>query len=182
MKRNIRILIACMALVTSAPTLANAFKDYFQANAVDIANAIRIKSTPKIYNSVDLEVDAVRLFEDGYVILGQSNFTGPKVDPKDAINFAKKIHSDIIIVKYRYTETVSGGTQVVMMPVIGGYGGMIGGAHPVSFDRYEQTALFFAKLAPEKIGLGLRWDPLTPQQVAATGSAKGISVHAVIRG
>jgi len=171
-----------LALWASSPAYSNVFKDYFHSYDKNIADFIVNKSPPKIYNSVDLDADAKRLIEDGYDLLGSSSFIGPQTDQKNAINLAKKIHSEIVIINYRFVERVSGGTRIVMMPVIGGYGGMIGGAHPMSFDRYEQTALFFAKLAPEKIGWGVRWDPLTTQQATATGSAKGVSVRAVVRG
>lgn len=182
MKRSGRILFTYLALLASVPAYSNGFKDFYQSYDEKLADYIVSKSTPKIYNSVDLDADTKRLLEDGYNVLGVSSFIGPQEDQKHAINLAKKIHSEIIIIKYRFVETVSGGTQVVMMPVIGGYGGMIGGAHPVSINRYEQTAFFFAKLAPEKVSWGVRWEPLKTQQANAIGSGKGISVIAVIRG
>jgi len=182
MKRNIRILFACLALWASSSAHSNGFKEFFHSYDKNMSDFIIRKSPPKIYNSFDLQADEKRLIEDGYDILGYSSFIGPQSDQKNAFNLGKKIRSEIIIINSRFVERVSGGTQIVMMPVIGGYGGMIGGAHPVSFDRYEQTAFFFAKLSPEKISWGVRWVPLTTQQATAIGSGKGVSVLAVVRG
>jgi len=171
-----------LALLAVNPAYSNEFKDFFQYKDRKLSDFIASKSPPKIYRSDDLGADERHLLEDGYDIIGFSSFNGPQADQKNAIKFAKTIHSEIVIVKYRFVETVSGGTQVVMMPVIGGYGGMIGGAHPVSFDRYEQTALFFAKLKPEKISFGFLGLPLTTQQAAAIGSGKGLSIEVIVRG
>lgn len=182
MKRTTQIAILSLALALSAPAVAGPYEDFFQTSGANPEDGIRSKSPPQVFTTNNLDADIQRLREDGYFVIGTSSWRGPIADIKKAEKFAKKIKATIALVNYRYIETVSGGTQVVMMPIIGGYGGMIGGARPVSFDRYEQTTHFLVKLKPEKIGLGLWFEPLTPQQVRMIGSGKGLSVKAVVRG
>jgi membrane-associated protease RseP (regulator of RpoE activity) len=182
MKRSIRTAILPLALAVSTPAVAGPYEDFFQASGESAEDGIRSKSPPQVFASNDLDTDIRRFLEDGYFIIGASSWVGTPEDPKKTAKFAKKIKASVALVRYRYIDTVSGGTQVVMMPIIGGYGGMIGGAQPVSFARYEQTAYFFIKSKPENIGLGLWFQNLTPMQVNVLGSGKGISVTAVVRG
>ena len=166
----------------SVPAVAGPYEDFFRATGKNAQNGIPSKLPPQVYTSSDLKTDIERLIEDGYFAVRWSSWVGNPEDIKKTAKFAKKIKASIALVQYRYLETVSGGTRIVMMPVIGGYGGIIGGAHPVSFDRYEQTAYFFVKAKPGNIGFGIYWDPLTTQQATAVGSGKGLFVRAVVRG
>jgi hypothetical protein len=182
MKQAVRILILPLAFAVSAPAVAGPIDDFFRASGAKSEDIIISKSPPQVNLSYDLDADLKHAFEDGYLVLGVSSWVGRTQDPKNVSRFAKKINASIAFVHLRYIETVSGGTQVMMMPIIGGYGGMIGGAHPVSFDKYEQTTYFLAKVKPESIGLGIHFDPLTPIQARAIGSGKGLSIKAVVRG
>lgn len=181
MKRTIRTVVLLLVLAVSVPAVAGLYEDFFQATG-SAQDGIPSKLPPQVYTSSDLDADMLRLLEDGYFPIGRSSWVGTPEDIKKTTKFAKKIKASVALVNYRYIETVSGGTRIVMMPVIGGYGGMIGGAHPVSFDRYEQTTFFFVKLKPEINGFGFRWDNLTTQQASAVGSGKGIVVRAIVRG
>ena len=180
MKRSIRTAILSFALAASAPAIAGPFEDFFQATGAKAEDGIRSKSPPQVLTSNDLDADVRRLLEDGYFMVGASSWVGTPEDAKATAKFAKKIRANIALVQYRYIDTVSGGTEIVMLPL--NFGGMIGNAQPVSFARYEQTAYFFVKAKPEKIGLGLLLEPLSPIQVRATGSGKGLSISVVVRG
>lgn len=180
MKRSIQTAIFSLAFAVSAPAIAGPYEDFFQASGDRIEDGIRSKSPPQVFTSNDLDADIRRLLEDGYFIVGASSWVGTPEDAKATAKFAKKIRASIALVQYRYIDTVSGGTQVVMLPLT--FGGMIGSAQPVSYARYEQTAYFFVKAKPDKIGLGLRFEPLTPSQARAVGSGKGISITVVVRG
>ncbi len=179
-KRSIQTAILSLALAVSCPAVAGPFEDFFQASGARVEDGIRSKSPPQVFTSNDLDADVRRLLEDGYFIVGASSWVGTPEDAKATAKFAKKIRASRVLVQYRYIETVSGGTQIVMLPLT--FGGMIGNAQPVSYARYEQTAYFFVKAKPEKIGLGLVLEPLTPIQVRAAGSGKGLSISVVVRG
>ncbi len=182
MKPFVRGMILVLALTLYAPAYANPFKDYYRSNQVDDADVISGRSKPEVYSTQDAEADIRRANEEGYLVLGVSEFVGTIADRKQAVAFAKKLRANIVIINYRFIETVSGGTGVVMMPIIGGFGGTIGHAAPISFQRYQQTAYYLAKRNPDKIGFGLFLYPLTADQAREAGTNKGAYVFAVLRG
>lgn len=182
LKNFIYGIIAAFAFTSSAPAFANVFKDYYRSYEVDVENVVQSKTKPQVYTIQDVDADIRRMLEDGYTILGASDFVGTIEDRKQAISFAKKLKASVVLINYRYVETVSGGTSIMMMPSLGGYGGAIGHATPVTFARYRQTAYFLSKTNPDKIDYGLRLYPLTEEQARSAGTSKGAAVFAVVRG
>jgi vacuolar-type H+-ATPase subunit F/Vma7 len=171
------------ALVFTSPALAtaNPFKDYYRSYEVDIENVVQSKTKPQVYTSQDVDADIRRMLEDGFMMLGVSSFVWTTADTEDAAKFAKKLKASIVLINYRYVETVSGGTRTVIMPVFGGVGA-VGHSEPVSYKRYEQTAYFFAKIKPDRINYGLWMNELTSEQSREAGTGKGVAVQAVVRG
>ncbi len=182
MKRILQTAVLSLALAVPAPAVAGLYEDFFQASGEDAENGVRSKLPPQVFTSLNLKADVQKILEDGYLVIGTSSWFGVPEDAKKTAKFAKKIRASIALVNYRYVDTVSGGTGFMMMPMPGPFGGAIGSARPMSFDRYEQTAYFFVKAKPEKLGLGLRFEPLTPLQTRAIGSGKGLSITVVVRG
>lgn len=178
MKQLISVIIATFAFVLSAPAFANVFIDYYKSSGVDIGNVIQSKAKPQVYSSQDINADRQRMLEDGYTILGVSNFVWTTADTKHAAKFAKKLGASVVLIHYRFEETVAGGTMI--MPMAGGYGGAL--ATPITFHRYEQTAYFFAKTKPGKMSYGLWMNDLTTEQSRDLGTSKGVWVQAVVRG
>jgi len=178
MKHLISVIIATFAFALSAPAFANVFKDYYKSSSVDIGNVVQSKTKPQVYSSQDINADCQRMLEDGYTILGVSNFVWTTADTKHAAKFAKKLGASVVLIHYRFQETVAGGTMI--MPMIGGYGGAL--ATPINFHRYEQTAYFFAKTKPGKMPYGIWMNDLTTEQSRDLGTSKGVGVQAVVRG
>ncbi len=141
------------------------------------------------------------MYEDGYAIVGFSSFSGPSINADKAKKQAKRIKAEIVIYTSSYERTRSGGMPM-MMPNnttttmnanvygsggVGGFGGTANtyGTTPVvvpfSVDSYHTTAYYFSRVRPEKIGWGLRWNTLTPEQARAVGTNKAMVVYAVVR-
>lgn len=191
-----------LALCASAPAAAGPFEKFFQAAGVDSETYVVVsKAPPRIIQSNDLATDVRRLLEDGYIAVGTSAFEGPPQNPKNATNQAKKVKAEIVLFSSSYKDTRSGAVPI-MMPRntsttvngnvygSGGWGGFGGTVNtygtapvvmPISVDRYSQEAIYFSKLKPEKIGLGLRFSPLPPDQAKALGTNRAILVDVVIR-
>jgi hypothetical protein len=181
LKHFIYGITATVTLSLSAPSFANVFKDYYRSYEVDVENVVQSKTKPQVYTIQDVDADIRRMLEDGYMMLGVSHFEWTIADTEDAAKFAKKLKASIVLINYRYVETVSGGTRTVIMPVFGGVGA-IGHTEPVSYKRYDQTAYFFAKTKPDRINYGLWMNELTSEQSREAGTGKGVSVQAVVRG
>lgn len=181
MKNLIYGIFAAIALASSTSLLANAFKDFYRSNKVDVEDIIKSKSKPEVFSSEDLQLDTTRGLEAGYVVLGVSDFVGTIEDQKQLTAFAKKIKASVVLINHRYVETVSGGTRTVIMPVFGGVGA-VAHTEPVSYKRYQQTAVFFAKKRPERIGLGIGYRDLTSDELRKVANGRAIAVNYVIKG
>lgn len=145
MKPGMSALVTTLVLALSAPAHANSFEKFFRPSSGEAERAVQAKSAPEVYSTQNVEADIDRLLEDGNLILGLSSFVGPIEDTKKAKKFGKKLKASLVLIQYQYLDKVSGGTQVVMMPLIGGGGGLIGRANEVFFERYSQTAYFIAR-------------------------------------
>ena len=203
MKRSINSVILVIALGFSAPLFAGPFEKFFQSTTEPGIEEYVLpgKSVPRVVITDDLTRDILRIREDGYEPVGYSSFVGPPQDPKKAIKQAKKLKAEIIVYASTYESTRSGA-----MPILipnnrtttltgnaygsGGWGSYSGTAStygstpvvvPFSVDRYNQTAVYFAKIRPEKIGLGLRYSPLDPVKAKELGTNKAVIVEYVIR-
>jgi len=67
--------------------------------------------TPQLYlHSNDVQADAKRLREDGYIYIGSSSFYGPanKSNQGQAIEQAKKVGAALVLFKTAYMDTLSG--------------------------------------------------------------------------
>jgi hypothetical protein len=194
--------LGLVCLSTSNAAFAGPFEKYFQASPAEVISAtFPSKTEPQIRVSSDYQNDVRRLTENGYVMIGASNFEGSIEDPKKAKRQAKKIKAEIVLYASSYRGTRSGAVPL-MVPNntttnvngnvfgSGGWGGFSGTKNtigttpvlvPVSFDRYDQIAGYFSKIKPEFIGLGMYFDWLKPDQAAALGTNKAMLVDIVVR-
>ncbi len=103
-------------LVLLSGCAVNGYEKYYvpSSNAESFkASPVYVKSQsdPKIYvHSNDINADALRLEEDGYVLVGTSSFFGPeRIGTRaDAIEQGKKVGAAIIMIKSTYRDTVTG--------------------------------------------------------------------------
>lgn len=81
-------------------------------NVLENPDVIIPTGEPKLMRGSNTEKDNKRMIEDGYFLLGVSSFNAAKVNQNLAVEQAKKIHADMVIVYCAYTGTNSG-----MMPM-----------------------------------------------------------------
>jgi hypothetical protein len=55
-------------------------------------------------------------------------------------------------------------------------------AVPITFHNYDVGAFYFSKIRPEKIGFGINYRFMTPEEVQAIGTNKAVVVEFVRRG
>lgn len=201
--RRALIGLGLVCLSTSNAAFAGPFEKYFQgaSNAEISALTLPPQQPPQLFITNTLDRDVRRLYEDGYDVIGSSAFVGPPTEPKKSLKIAKKIKAEIVLYSSSYESTKSGAMPMLLpnnstttvngnVYGSGGSGGFGGTVNtfgtksmvvPFSVDRYNQTAVFFAKLRPENIGLGIRMGNLEPHQAQSLGTNKAIVVLYVIR-
>jgi hypothetical protein len=81
----------------------------------DISKYIEGTTTePNLMRGNDVKSDALNMMENGYVLLGYSDFYGPKVNENQAIEQGKKVKASIVIVYSKYKDTLSGATPLIL--------------------------------------------------------------------
>ncbi len=163
-------------------------------------NFIISKDKPRLLEGSNLEQDAYNMLENGYGNLGFSNFNAGEIDQKQAIEQAKKIHADTVIVYRQYTDTLSGSMPLTLPDTQTSYhSGSIYGSGggfatfsgtsttygtqttyvPYHVRRYDYLATYWIKFKPSR--LGIHFDDLTPELRDKIESNKGIYVVAVVK-
>ena len=140
--------------------------------------------------------------ENGYSLIGVSSFVGPINNGTGALEQAKKVGAEIVIINQKYRNTNTGAMPIVTpttatsfnngsVTAYGAGGGMVNGFYngtsttygsettyiPYSIERYEHTALFFVPLTRQ--GLGITFKDIPTELKSSIGTNKGVFVVAV---
>lgn len=159
---------------------------------------------PKMFTGSDPEKDYIKLFEDGYAVIGYSSFNAGTVYWKGALAQAKKINANIVVTYSKYTNTESGVIPLTTPNVNtstttssgnvygsrGGYGTYSGSSQtttygssttymPYSVDKFEYLATYWVKVRPHRFGVLYNDLPVELRQ--ELGTNKGVLVKAVAK-
>lgn len=203
------LLAVAVALLLSA-CAENSFAKFYEPATVPPPPALQrlpYSGEPTLMASFDgLEKDINKLYEEGYGVVGTSDFVGPAGKKEDALAQAKAVGAAIVLLRSKYQSTKSGAMPLTLptsqttyssgtfnsfggsgqRPVSGMYSGSsttygTGTTYiPYSVDRYDQTAVFLAPI--ERKGAGLLLRNLTPAERQDLGTNKGVAVDTVRKG
>jgi len=169
MKQKFHLIVAISILLVGC---TNPYTKFYldRTRGVD-TTAIVPTDKPLLFRGNDPDVDYFRMLEDGFNLIGYSNFNGAdNVNVSSALKQATKINASVVLVYSKYTNTVSGlvpltlpDTQTstttlygnVMGP--GGFATYSGSASsttygtrtmymPFSVNRYDYFASYWVKL------------------------------------
>lgn len=109
---------------------------------------------PRIYKGEKKEDDYHRMLERGYDMMGYSSFEAGDVAPELALQYAREIKADLVLVY----STQSGGVAPSMKAErirqqALTQDGVVADAPPEAQIRYHYFASYWARLAPPKIGV-----------------------------
>jgi hypothetical protein len=186
---------------------AQGFSQYYHDSTKGIDVAPYIEGTtadPQLMAGNDVKSDGLRMVENGYVLLGYSDFYGPKINENKAVEQAKKVKATVVIVYSKFKDTVSGASPLVLPDTktsttnvtasafgSGGYATGYGTGTtttygtkttyiPYSIDRFDQGATYWAKRKYPPI-LGAYGKDLPPELRQRIGSNKGLLVDVVVK-
>ena len=189
---------------------ANPYKDSYESRlerwpSGEASRILPATGEVKIVTSTKMRDDAVRMMEDGWLLLGRSRFRETRIDPDGAVAVAKEIGASVVLVRKEYAATVSGTTAVsewipprtvtrkeqevvvsgpdsgrtVEREVTRTFDGEYRTTYvPTNTDYYDYAATYWAKSKPPLFGVFVR--ALTDSDKAAAQSNRGVSVRAVI--
>lgn len=157
---------------------------------------------PTLMRGGDPLEDYKNMTRKGYILIGQSNFNIGSANDSDAINHARNIGADMILLYTKYSDTQSGsmpltlpdnrtsyssGSATAFGP--GGSATAFGSTYtttygtrttymPYSIRRYDYHASFWARAKPAVFGA--QFDELSDAQRQQIQSNKGASVLIVV--
>ncbi len=152
-----------------------------------------------VLSSTNIEADATRMMEDGYLLLGRSKFQSEDVDVPAARDVARELGASVVLVKAAHAKRAK-----EIIPVerwIGPRGGGQSGAdrnpgdsvlgeYRVTYirrtvDYYDYSATFWAKSKPPIFGVlveGTSGETTTTDPTGQSVTGKGVVIRAVIKG
>jgi hypothetical protein len=177
------------------------YQDYTGGkNILEDPRVIISTDEPKLKRGSNLDKDLINMIEEGYSIIGMSSFNAANINQNEAVEQAKKVHADTVIVYSGYSHTVSG-----VMPLTvpntqtsynsgsiygsgGGFANYSGTTTtygtsttymPYNIARYNYLATYWVKMKPPR--LGIQFKDLTDELRQKVGSNKGIYIVAIVK-
>lgn len=136
---------------------------------------------PKLYRGNVKEEDYQRMLRNGYELLGYSNFEAADVSPDQALEHARKIHADLVLVYSSLSGSVplSVKMQQLREKALHGKKQADGSTavevqKPGQQNRYSYFASYWVKLAPPIIGVHVKGPGVNEE-------TPGLEVVAVIK-
>ena len=172
------LIVVVFALV-AAGCATNPYGQFYTGNttgtgSVGEPSLIKPVESPKAIKGTNVLEDGKKMLRDGYGLIGMSRFnTGPVSDDL-AVEHAKKVSAEMVLLYSSYTGTESGYVPVDM------YGTGTPSYMPYHRRRYDYVATFWARIRPPIFGAHLR--DLTEEQRRTIESNTGVAVYVVVRG
>lgn len=99
------------ALLGLAACASNPYRDTYTSQLSDKvplgepASLLPAQSEPQLLSSQDMKADAIKLLEQGYRPIGRSKFQGIHVDASAAVEQAREVGADVVVVRERFIAT-----------------------------------------------------------------------------
>ena len=111
MRIKMRAVLSLLMLGLAA--CANPFVQFYQdrTDGTDLTKSSVVvlpTGEPKMFQGADKETDYQRMLENGYNLVGFSSFNGADVNVDGALAQAKAVHSEIVLIYSKHTDTRSG--------------------------------------------------------------------------
>lgn len=201
MKKMLFLLPLLFIFSSCANPYSNFYTD--RTGGVDILenpNIIVPTDKPNLIQGSNIKNDGMRMLENGYLLIGESSFNAGNVNQNMAIEHAKKVHADTVIVYSQYTNTLSGSMPLTVPNTQtsyhsgniygsgGGFANYSGSSTtygtsttymPYHVRRYDYYATFWIKAKPPS--LGINFDNLTDELRRKIESNKGVYIIAVVK-
>jgi hypothetical protein len=190
--------LGMLALVIGCAGSNNAIKENYKSSlerwpSGEISRLVPPSGAVEIVTSNDIEADAIRMMENGYLLLGRSKFRGTELDADAARDAAKSLGASVVFVKSEYAKTVREAVPIERWTTARAPAGnrdALGGGDPMhgeykvrfvqrKVDYFDLSATFWAKSKPPIFGVIVENSGGVTTQ---SSGARGVVVRAVIAG
>ena len=183
-------LLSMATLLIAGKLLAaeNLFEKNYQEQ--NTGNLISLQAYPdtKMYVSNHKDDDNISMLEDGYDMMGTSGFQASKVPPDLALQHAKAIKADAVLVYTKYGSAKTAASKIQMIKEAAKKsGGVINNKDLVADEtQYDYFASYWAKLPTPLLGVHIiklvkNAQPDDEEADAKKVENKGLTILAVIK-
>lgn len=200
--------LSIAAFLFLAGCASNPYRQFYNDNTegkdLTTLDVIVTGAEPKVLSGNDPAEESKKMLEDGYLLIGYSSFTSGGIDQNDAVELARELKADVVIIFSEFLNTVSG-TVPINTPTTqttystanataygsnGTYANAYGSGTsttygnrttymPFSVNRYKQGAQYWIKAKPPTFGAFTK--DLSEDKKQETESNKGVEIDIVIK-
>lgn len=173
---------ALLGMLLMGPAHAEAENPYSKSYVEKNSPTVRLQpdpSGPKLFRGESKEEDYRRMLREGYELIGQSSFQAADVPPEQALEQARKIKADLVLVYSKLSGSVPLSIKIEQLREKAMNSEMqqdgeaaVEVVKPDEQNRYTYFASYWVKLAPPVIGVHVK---------APNAGTQGLPVVAVIR-
>jgi hypothetical protein len=205
----VRRIIIATYIVLATGCATNPYAQFYQSAAQAMLQSLaqrRVEpapASPELLRGNDPKDDILSLESDGWIVIGASSFNGPRLSARQAIEQAKAVGADRVVVYGRLSSTertimpltlpttqtsVTNGTATAFGPngMATAYGSATTTTYgtsttylPLTIRRYDALAIYLVKV---KFVLGANFRNLNALESQHVGSVNGVVLVAVVRG
>jgi PDZ domain len=172
-----------LLMATKLLAAENLYEKNYQAQ--NTGNLVSLQTNPdtKMYVSNHKDEDNISMLENGYDMMGSSGFTAGDVPAELALQHAKAIHADTVLVYTKYGSAKTAASKIALIKEAAKKGGGEIDAKdlPADTTNYNYYASYWAKLPTPLLGVHII--KLIPKNDddAPQATSKGLTILAVIK-
>jgi hypothetical protein len=179
-------LVLLFALSTSVLAAENLYEKNYRAQNNGNLTSLQENPDTKMYVSNHKDEDNISMLANGYDMMGSSGFEAGEVSPEQALQHAKAIKADTVLVysKYGSAKTAASKIQTIKEAAKKGGGEIDAKVLQEDATQYQYYASYWAKLPAPLLGVHIikliRKGPADDAELEAEN--KGLKVLAVVKG
>ncbi len=176
-------LVFLVGLHTGAFAAENLYEKNYKAQNTSNLASLQVDPDTKMYVSNHKDDDNISMLENGYDMMGTSGFEAGDVVPELALQHAKSIKADTVLIYKKYGSAKTAASKIQMIKEAAKKGGGEIDAADLTEEptQYKYFASYWAKL-PEPL-LGVHVIKLkNADEAEGSVAEQGLTVLAVVRG
>jgi hypothetical protein len=178
-------LLATGTLLMASKLLAadaNPYESNYKAQNTGNLSSLEAKPESKMYVSNHKDEDNISMLESGYDLMGSSGFEGSDVLPELALQHAKAIKADTVLIYKKYGSAKNSASKLELIREAAKKGGEIDDKdlkeEPIQYKYY---ASYWAKLPTPLLGVHIIKLASRDAETEQVVEKKGLKVLAVIK-
>ena len=178
-------LLTTGALLMTAKVLAadeNPYEKNYKPQNTSNVSSLEAKPEPKLYLSNHKEDDNISMLESGYDMMGSSGFEGAGVLPELALQHAKTIKADTVLIYKKYGSAMNSASKLELIREAAKKGGEIDDKDLIEEPtQYKYYASYWAKLPAPLLGVHIIKLASRDAETEQVVEKKGLKILAVIK-